>query len=529
MNNNPKRRRPSARHNQTSSMKEDKKTKELIDNLIACFRSSTQSTVPFPTRPAPPPPSSQRKPLSDIAPTSFHDSRNEHVASRGTAKVGSKGSRAGTRLWRALQTSATRVIAQSVDFQNLSTIPYDGSFLDPSLLQQACQHPDGQYHIWAATEYVLKESDGLDIDQLVAMVMERYVVELGAALMDHVEGPHFTFVDPRLYSDTSAMVAQARRLITLFESKDVDRGRIIVSIPATEAGILAAKQLENQHSVQTNLINVFGLIHAQMCSAAGATCLTFAEMPANRPGSNSAQAKIRALDVASALTTIQMTAAYFEMHQLRTRLMATNLELNVVQGLQGIDFVTFTASDLEAAKTSTLPLFPPPGENSPVRFRARIAQCPSKITSEKMFFSRLSSETHPMAQATSLRCLLLGMVRQQVRDLLEQRMKINSLDDVELVTMYLKDVEEYTREYLAEESDMPQEPRRKRAPRRNHVGFRLFFSDWDCHEWTNRDHQSYDSLDENFGSRAVTDTGHNDADVPGDASYDRSACASRET
>lgn len=118
MNNNPKRRRPSARHNQTSSMKEDKKTKELIDNLIACFRSSTQSTVPFPTRPAPPPPSSQRKPLSDIAPTSFHDSRNEHVASRGTAKVGSKGSRAGTRLWRALQTSATRVIAQSVDFQS---------------------------------------------------------------------------------------------------------------------------------------------------------------------------------------------------------------------------------------------------------------------------------------------------------------------------------------------------------------------------------------------------------------------------
>lgn len=120
-------------------------------------------------------------------------------------------------------------------------------------------------------------------------------MELGAALMDHVEGPHFTFVDPRLYSDTSAMVAQARRLITLFESKDVDRGRIIVSvcvscpnrskelkaiaqIPATEAGILAAKQLENQHSVQTNLINVFGLIHAQMCSAAGATCLTFAEV-----------------------------------------------------------------------------------------------------------------------------------------------------------------------------------------------------------------------------------------------------------
>ena len=46
-------------------------------------------------------------------------------------------------------------------------------------------------------------------------------------MMDGVEGPHYTFVDPRLCEDSKAMVEQARRLSDLFGEKDEHRDVII--------------------------------------------------------------------------------------------------------------------------------------------------------------------------------------------------------------------------------------------------------------------------------------------------------------
>jgi transaldolase len=48
--------------------------------------------------------------------------------------------------------------------------------------------------------------------------------------MDRVTGPHLTFVDPRHHGDSSAMVKNARRLISLFQESGVGRDQIVVSV-----------------------------------------------------------------------------------------------------------------------------------------------------------------------------------------------------------------------------------------------------------------------------------------------------------
>jgi hypothetical protein len=56
---------------------------------------------------------------------------------------------------------------------------------------------------------------------------------LGNAMLDRVEGPHLTFVDPRRHNNRPGMIHNARRLVSLFEGKGIDRSQIVVSVSRT--------------------------------------------------------------------------------------------------------------------------------------------------------------------------------------------------------------------------------------------------------------------------------------------------------
>ena len=46
-------------------------------------------------------------------------------------------------------------------------------------------------------------------------------------------------------------------------------------IPATEAGVEAAKKLERAHLIRTNLLYVSGLTHGAICAEAGASFVMY--------------------------------------------------------------------------------------------------------------------------------------------------------------------------------------------------------------------------------------------------------------
>lgn len=89
-------------------------------------------------------------------------------------------------------------------------------------------------------------------------------------MMDGVEGPHYTFVDPRLCDDSKAMVEQARRL-----SKQLLTSRSN-QIPATLDGLVAAQELCHADTpVKVNLTWVSNFAHARLCAEIGAAAITF--------------------------------------------------------------------------------------------------------------------------------------------------------------------------------------------------------------------------------------------------------------
>jgi len=56
------------------------------------------------------------------------------------------------------------------------------------------------------------------------------LVELGDALMNLVEGPHCTVVDPRIDGDAHALQTKARSLVTRFEKLGRSRDTLMVAV-----------------------------------------------------------------------------------------------------------------------------------------------------------------------------------------------------------------------------------------------------------------------------------------------------------
>lgn len=118
-------------------------------------------------------------------------------------------------------------------------------------------------------------------------------------MLDLHAGPHFTFVDPRR-DTTKQIITQAVRMMQKFETAH-SRDRVLFSvsvarshgptpnklspcerliqIPATERGVLAARVLERDHNIRTNLTFVSSFEHAVVCIEAGASAITFCCTP----------------------------------------------------------------------------------------------------------------------------------------------------------------------------------------------------------------------------------------------------------
>jgi len=107
----------------------------------------------------------------------------------------------------------------------------------------------------------------------VDLAMDALAVNLGERISKLVDGYVSTEVDPRLSFDEEATVAKGRKIIELYESKGVDRSRILVKIAATWEGIQAAARLEKEN-IACNLTLVFSEIQGIACAQHGATLIS---------------------------------------------------------------------------------------------------------------------------------------------------------------------------------------------------------------------------------------------------------------
>ena len=86
---------------------------------------------------------------------------------------------------------------------------------------------------------------------------DRLAVAIGGEILKLVPGRVSTEVDARLSFDTDATLAQARRLVALYDDAGIGRERLLIKIAATWEGIRAAERLERKVDSLTEILGLF--------------------------------------------------------------------------------------------------------------------------------------------------------------------------------------------------------------------------------------------------------------------------------
>ena len=91
---------------------------------------------------------------------------------------------------------------------------------------------------------------------------------IGREILKLIPGRVSTEVDARLSFDTDATLAQAHKLVELYEAAGIGRDRLLIKIASTWEGIRAAEQLERE-GIHCNLTLLFSFAQAVACAEAG--------------------------------------------------------------------------------------------------------------------------------------------------------------------------------------------------------------------------------------------------------------------
>ena len=153
------------------------------------------------------------------------------------------------------------VVADTGDIDAVARWKPQDTTTNPSLLLAAAQDP--RYR------GLVENAFAGDVEA----TMDNLFVAFGCEILKHIPGRVSTEVDARLSFDAGASIAKARRLISLYEEKNIKRERILIKLAATWQGIQAAERLERE-GIHCNLTLLFSFAQAIACADAGVTLIS---------------------------------------------------------------------------------------------------------------------------------------------------------------------------------------------------------------------------------------------------------------
>jgi transaldolase len=109
---------------------------------------------------------------------------------------------------------------------------------------------------------------GRSHNKATSVVADRVVINVGAELTRLVPGRVSTEVNADLSFDTEGTIERARAIIAEYESRGIDRGRILIKIASTWEGIRAAEVLQRE-GIDCNMTLLFSLAQAAAAADAG--------------------------------------------------------------------------------------------------------------------------------------------------------------------------------------------------------------------------------------------------------------------
>ena len=165
----------------------------------------------------------------------------------------------------------TTVVADTGDIEAIARHRPQDATTNPSLLFQAAQMPAYRHLVEEATEVAL-ELGGTQ-QRMAEEFIDHLFVLFGSEILNVIPGRVSTEVPASLSFDTAGTLAEARKLISLYEKKGFSRDRILIKIASTWEGIRAAEILELE-GIHCNLTLLFSFAQAVACAEAGVTLIS---------------------------------------------------------------------------------------------------------------------------------------------------------------------------------------------------------------------------------------------------------------
>ncbi|KAJ7755323.1 transaldolase [Mycena maculata] len=178
---------------------------------------------------------------------------------------------------QALRNSGIRISSDTAEYHQITEFAPELSdaTTNPSLVLAAVSKPEYAHMVQDAVDFARGRLASAPVNDVTALAMDRLLVQVGFQISKIVPGRVSVSVDPRLANDAQAMILKGRALASLLEELGLPRPRILIKVPATYDGILAAQALEHADDpIHTNMTLVFGRVQALACAQAGLSVIS---------------------------------------------------------------------------------------------------------------------------------------------------------------------------------------------------------------------------------------------------------------
>jgi transaldolase len=128
----------------------------------------------------------------------------------------------------------TKVVADSGDFATLKAYAPQDATTNPSLIFKAAQMPEYKALLDQAIEENRKS--GASGAALMGQIMDDLLVLFGVEILKVVPGRVSTETDADRSFDTPALIAKARRFISMYQQKGIPRKRVLQEVWAPHRG-----------------------------------------------------------------------------------------------------------------------------------------------------------------------------------------------------------------------------------------------------------------------------------------------------
>ncbi len=158
----------------------------------------------------------------------------------------------------------TTVVADTGDIEAIRKFKPTDATTNPTLIYKALQN--NSYHSFLdeiiKTTAIHKQGNR---KEQTDKILDQLLVRFGCEILGIIDGRVSTEVNARLSFDINGTVEKAKKLIELYEERDISRERILIKIATTWEGIQAAKILKDD-GIRCNMTLLFSLPQAIACA-----------------------------------------------------------------------------------------------------------------------------------------------------------------------------------------------------------------------------------------------------------------------